>query len=725
MNWGLLAAGTAAASVPIIIHLLNRLRFKRIQWAAMEFLLAAHRKNARRVRIEQLLLLLLRTLIVLLLAAALARPVLEGLLAGLGRSSVHRIVVIDDSFSMGAEYGVSVGGETAMKEARKTALWLMERFDDRDAVSLVMAGSMQHGKHTRLTSSFDHEQVVADIERLRPSDAATDMVGALKEVKALIAESQSPQHVVYVLTDNTDQAWRDETAKDLRALAASIAESADLVVADLSRSQQSNLAIGTLYPERAVVTRGILSQFRVEVTNFGDAPVERATISMSVDGIEARPLTIRRIGPDETELRTWSHTFETPGEHTVVASLKESPADAVRVDSRRHLAVNVKTAINCLLVDGEPAGPRDDGETFYLKPALDPRTFDQQRETVFLVERVRDTELSAAMLEGLDVVFLANVAALQPSQADALRRFVSDGGSLVVTLGDQVQATQYNQDLYDEGQGLMPAFIAPPLGSTEGGPEADPVAFDIRRLDHPALAAFAEAPGGAGLDMVHIYKYYALKLPVESADSRAILYFSDGNPAMVEKLFGRGRVVMFATTADAEWTDLPRLPPYLQLIHELMDYVTPDVLWRYNRIVGAETVIPVSAGLRGEQITLTRPDGSTEADLQPEAQEGRYVLKVDQLDRAGVYTLEGRQFGRRSLAVNVDTRESDLAHIEPQDLTERLGGAPVLMADGQGGLAAVMETQKTAGGWARNLLAVMIVALLLETFLAWFFNRNA
>src|SRR5216110_2029581 len=68
------AAGILLASVPVIIHILNRRRFKIVNWAAMEFLLRAMRKNRRRLRFEQWLLLAVRCCVLLLVATALARP---------------------------------------------------------------------------------------------------------------------------------------------------------------------------------------------------------------------------------------------------------------------------------------------------------------------------------------------------------------------------------------------------------------------------------------------------------------------------------------------------------------------------------------------------------------------------------------------------------------------------------------------------------------------------
>src|SRR5437764_4320988 len=74
LTWGFLAAGAGLTAIPIIIHLLNRRRFKTVTWAAMEFLLRAMRKNRRRLKFEQWLLLATRCLLVFLLGLALARP---------------------------------------------------------------------------------------------------------------------------------------------------------------------------------------------------------------------------------------------------------------------------------------------------------------------------------------------------------------------------------------------------------------------------------------------------------------------------------------------------------------------------------------------------------------------------------------------------------------------------------------------------------------------------
>ena len=103
----------AAAGVPVLIHLLNRRRFKEVTWAAMQFLLAAVRKNRRRIRIEQWLLLAIRTLVVILVVMAMAKPFLETFGAVIAGRRTHRVLVLDDSLSMGYTSGESSRFEQA------------------------------------------------------------------------------------------------------------------------------------------------------------------------------------------------------------------------------------------------------------------------------------------------------------------------------------------------------------------------------------------------------------------------------------------------------------------------------------------------------------------------------------------------------------------------------------------------------------------------------------
>src|SRR2546430_17489734 len=104
LNPGFLAAGAALVGLPILIHLINRLRFKRVRWAAMEFLLKSQKRNRRRLIIEQLILLALRCLLVVLAGFLIARLLGFSALAFFQPQNTVHVVVLDDTLSMNDQW---------------------------------------------------------------------------------------------------------------------------------------------------------------------------------------------------------------------------------------------------------------------------------------------------------------------------------------------------------------------------------------------------------------------------------------------------------------------------------------------------------------------------------------------------------------------------------------------------------------------------------------------
>ena len=135
VNPFMLGLGALAVASPIIIHLLNRRRFKIVDWAAMDFLFEANKKNRRRVQIENLLLLFLRCLAMLLIGLLLARPFLPSDVVSLVATNqkYERIVVIDDSLSS----QVLSGNLPAIEVAKESLSKLVTEFADSSELSLI------------------------------------------------------------------------------------------------------------------------------------------------------------------------------------------------------------------------------------------------------------------------------------------------------------------------------------------------------------------------------------------------------------------------------------------------------------------------------------------------------------------------------------------------------------------------------------------------------------
>ena len=111
------ALGLAIIALPVLIHLINLLRHRRVQWAAMEFLLHSQRKNSTWVRLKELLLMLLRMAAIAAVVLALAEPLLHREIGfRLGSHRTHHVVLLDDSFSMADRWADT----SAFERARQT-----------------------------------------------------------------------------------------------------------------------------------------------------------------------------------------------------------------------------------------------------------------------------------------------------------------------------------------------------------------------------------------------------------------------------------------------------------------------------------------------------------------------------------------------------------------------------------------------------------------------------
>ena len=184
----LLLGGLALAAAPLIIHLLNKRRYRVHEWAAMDFLFAAMASNRRRLRFEDLLLLLLRMAIILLLVMAVARPIIEGLA---GWREDDRLVVLDDSFSMdvvgptGAVFAQAKEGaisqvQDAVGGSIPVSVWLgSEPLDVVGKIETAIEGGVVEGVESSVETDSQLRSALAGKELLGRSSNRSSNAGAL------------------------------------------------------------------------------------------------------------------------------------------------------------------------------------------------------------------------------------------------------------------------------------------------------------------------------------------------------------------------------------------------------------------------------------------------------------------------------------------------------------------------------------------------------------------
>ncbi|MHC4339892.1 MAG: BatA domain-containing protein [Planctomycetota bacterium] len=725
--WGLLLA-----ALPIIIHLLNRRRFKTMEWAAMEFLLKAAVRNRRRVRLESLILLLIRTLIALLLVLAVTRPFTRrsDALASLfgAEGSTERIVLLDDSHSMRA----GQGNRSSFDTARQLVKRLIKRLNEErssDKLTIILGSEPRAGdeRFTRVpVASARHKRMLERIDKLKVSDGSLDVATAVEAILET-HEDRGTRLVLHVVSDFRRRDWvggGGEMLPGVKEALARFQERGEVRLIDVGSLQAQNVGVVELRPRDRAVIAGVPTAMVATVRNHGPEPVANVQVTFDFGGRRSLPVKLEgTVPPGEEREVVQEFTFQSDGPVVVTAQTR---TDILPGDDIRRRVVDVRRTMRFLLVDGEPEQEHFRGETDFLAAALSPPG---RIKSGIEVDPVSEVAFSGRELEAYDGVFLCNVYRLPDDRIKLLEEYVREGGGLVFFLGDQVDPQVYNTVFFGKGgrfgKGLLPLQLAETEGSLD-----DYVHLAAPVLDHPVVR-FLRGVNQIIFRTVAIQRWIRCEAPSQENVSVILSYTDEaGSPALAERSFGEGRVMLFSTAADREWSDFPQSPLYLALLQEIARYVVkPDpasntllvsdeieIAYDPRHMQRQASLVPPAA-LGGAPVRLTLTDGE---------RGGKLYFRYDNTTVAGEYVLrlntpEGEE-RRFPFAVNVDPTEGDLSEAEISRLSSALPGLKVERAGEEG----VLDTDASdrAEFW-RTLVYLLIALAALETLLAWRFGHHA
>jgi hypothetical protein len=713
--WGLLLAG-----VPVLIHLINMMRHRRVEWAAMEFLLVSQKKNRTWILFKQLLLLLLRMAVVAVLVLAVAQPLFRNKLGILfGGNLTHHIVLLDDSFSMSDRWGDTSAMDEAKSVIRRIGAMAVQRVEPQRFTLLRCSQAGRLGRDHRpnmLQETVDSEfanRLATALDGIEPSQTAAGPLEALKQIDALLDETDDENRIVYLVSDFRARQWDD--AGDLRTQLAGLAtRGAAIHLIDCVDRARPNMALTRLEPVAGTRAAGVPLFMEVAIENFSDAMVRDVAVILEEDG-HARPaVKFETVPPRRAVAERFPVRFTAPGEHRITARLE---SDAVAADNFRYAVVDFPPDVPVLIVDGAVEAT----DARFLSAALAPggptRTGIRPR-----IEMPR--YLSLNPLDAYRAIYLANVERLDDSAIEALDRYVSGGGGLAIFLGPQSRAAMVNEQLYRDGKGLFPIPVSSPAELAVDRVEKTP---DLEVTDHPVFHIFA-GQRNSFLGTVNVSRYFATPegwTPAPGSTVAVIARLRNGAPLAVERTFGAGRVVAFTTTAAPVWNNwAANNPSFVVAIQELQAYLARQPSAAATRLVGDPLEIRLPAGKYEPKVRFAPPEddgrGSPAIDAMP-LPDGSLVASLRETDKSGVYQAQTTKTDGaseiRQYAVNVDANEGELAKLSGEQLASRLDGVAY---DYRQAAAYEAEGQDIAGyNLSAALLCLLVAMLLAESILAW------
>ncbi|HEY2784912.1 MAG TPA: BatA domain-containing protein [Fimbriiglobus sp.] len=520
LNPWTMAAGGLLVSAPIIIHLINRMRYRRVKWAAMEFLLRAQKRLKRKVILEQFLLLLLRCILVALFGVLLGRYLGCNPMVGQETRETYHVVILDDTPSMSDGWKPASGSPTnAFEEAKRVLV-------DQIAVAASQAGTPQTFEVVRLsdlntprTFGRMNATVMGEMKDylngFKPATVHIPLQAGLLKAKQIFGEKTGTDvaRVVHVLGDFRTADWAQDGQKIHDVLDGLTQQNVRVHFVDTAfppRKNESrpplyndNVGIVELRPSKLVVARYEPFEVTLKVHNYGTSELKDVNFSIRVNGDELKGGTRVRFATlppdqDKTEVVTISSldrvgTADRPLDrfNLISAVMESAEPGGIEADNIRHAVVEVRDRLPILVVDGQPSlRDKKEGDGFYL------RTVFTKVMGGFTWVYGTPNDLEKPDLRKYSSIFLLNVPAVTEAGAKGLETYVREGGGVGFFLGPNVKPAEYNKWLYNDGAGVFPV----PLPEKPTEPMTDEALMQqrfnfqkkvLRRekavKDHPAL----------------------------------------------------------------------------------------------------------------------------------------------------------------------------------------------------------------------------------------------
>jgi hypothetical protein len=663
----LMLLGALGALIPLLVHLFDRRRPRPHPFPPMAFVLRSQKRTASRLKLKRLLLYILRTLILLAIPVALAKPELrqDAAAAAVVKGPAATVVVLDASLSMRWADGASLF-ERGRDEARDA---LKDLLADEPSTVLVCTDTPAAPPPL----GFDRARLRGIIDEAKPTYAPADLSRCMDLAARALEENPTAGKRLVLVSDMTAGAFRlesppptvkDPTGKLVRP---------EVVLRDVAEGQEAlaNHALVELKIEPALQAGPRAFQFTFTVKNHGPEAVKDLEAAVRV-GESTLAKGFVDVPANGTAQKTLTVRFPQGG--TVEGAVTLVP-DALPEDDRRPFVLPVPKALKALVVNGSPHATRYRDEAFFVEAALTAPGSPVEAA-------VRD--MDAGLREDFstyDLVLLLNVPAPGKEEAARLASFVEAGGGLFVSMGDRVDPDAYNRQL----GALLPRPLRLVRTSVEReDPEADTKSAKLTQVqvEHPLFSPFT-GRAEEGLVGARFYKYMLLEAdsPANAGAGQVLATYEDGAPAVAVARRGKGRVALFTSTVDRDWSDFAIRTSFLPVMQRFAAYLTGSLEEREEqrvRVGESVTLRPET----GQTVAAVRAPDGTEVPVKAQ-QDGS--LLAGPLAEPGVHVVlggDGKPLQALDFAVTLDPAESDLSRVPLETLTAYFGEETVKASSG-------------------------------------------
>ncbi|WP_348343968.1 BatA domain-containing protein [Ignavibacterium sp.] len=672
--------GLLAAAIPVIIHLLNLRRLKKIEFSTLTFLKELQKNKIRKIKIKQWLLLALRVLIILFIVFAFARPALRGLSIARTTSAAKTtaVLIIDDSFSMSV---LSQRG-SYFNQAKDFAKQIIEQLKEGDEAALIFMSDEK--QQPNLTNNFN--SLIDELNRKEISFAKPDLNKVITLAAQLVNKSKNFNREIYLLTDFQKNIFpSEETKSDLSEL---LNENIKLYSFSLADKTVFNLGIDELKVNNQIFEKDKPITFLVSVSNYSQQDVQNGVLSLFLNGKRAAQKSFD-VESGESVIIDVDAVSDATGFIDVSAEIE---TDEIEQDNRRFTSVFIPDVISTLIISDESASSR------FLNLVLQTVGNDKIK-----FDEKNSTQLAGLQLKNYDVIFLCSDNVFQ--NIEKLNQFVKDGGSIVFIPSVNADLNKLNSNLQKLNLPLAPGFA--------GKLNDKSLSMQFEKIDfnHPIFLNLFRKDDKKNIESPLIN--YFIKYSTQGKGT-SIITLTEGSSFMSEFKLDKGKIFFFNTAFDAGWSNLVIKTIFAPLVVKTVFYLSQKENLQNNLIAGETISIDLNK-INSAQIKVVRPDSSADF-INIDLVNQKFVEYIN-TDLTGFYKIFSGNELIDNIAVNHEKSESSPVYADEKDFEKYLEqlnfkGNLIVVDKNKNPLETINQARFGSELWRAFLLIAIILAVI-------------
>ncbi len=615
--------GLLAVSIPVIIHLFNFRRYKKLYFTNVSFIKELKLQTQKQSHLKHLLVLLMRILAIAAIVFAFSQPFIPFSNNSIQTFEQNAVsIYIDNSFSEESESGKGSVLDAAKEKAKEIA----SVYKSSDIFQLLTNDF--EGRHQRFVSRDEFASMVDEV--------------TLSPVVKTIADVMSRQEDLF-----SGQPAKIKTAYEISDFQKGVMKGdfhqADSTIVTyfilLKALNQNNLYVDSCWFETPVQQVNQSVKLNVRIVNSSDNSFEKIPVKLMING-QQKALASFDIKPNADVVVTMPYNNYETGIQNGSVEITDYP---VTFDDTFYFSYFVSTLTPILSINGT-------NENRWLSALF-------SNDSTFLFRNENENNIDYSSFSSYKMIVLNELNSISSGLSQEIQQFVGNGGTLVVLPSDHIDFDSYRNFLNSMKAGYF----------TE--PDTTDTRIDYVNFEHPLFAdVFEKIP--ENIDLPVVFKSYPIKIETKSR-VEILLKMQNGQIFLCQQPYEKGRVFLFAVPFETSFSNFPKHAIFVPTLYKIaITSLTEDPLY-YT--IGKSDVIGVNNVTIGSDDVFQIKSTTSDFEFIPEHRKVNEHLDIfphGQIVQAGNYTLLEGSRSLKGLAFNYDRAESVMQFYTANDLKE-------------------------------------------------------